>query len=259
MIMIGSLLSIAMELVIGPDRHTPFDPDGTIPSNHLHNFEHSFISAGLFIYALFSILLDKIKTKAQDSLTQLLGALAFGQMFLLFHIHSADHMGVEGQYHWLLQIVVFIAFLSTLLGIGYPKSFAIGFTRSFSILFTGVWFMVMGFMLWVPSFIAKGCYINLEEGHKVVRCHSHEALERAKSLVNIQFSEYLIFVTIFSMCLYLFLVKVYGEKVEYQSLNYEEKEEGIEDIEAQKQTKHIARNSFLDHMEKSFATMELER
>ncbi|KAK7829384.1 hypothetical protein CFP56_029434 [Quercus suber] len=39
LIMGGCVASIAMELFISPDRHQPFDSDGTIPSNHLHNFE----------------------------------------------------------------------------------------------------------------------------------------------------------------------------------------------------------------------------
>ena len=36
LIMIGSSISISMELFIGPARHHPFDVDGTIPSYHLH-------------------------------------------------------------------------------------------------------------------------------------------------------------------------------------------------------------------------------
>ncbi|KAL0369920.1 UNVERIFIED_CONTAM: hypothetical protein Sangu_0310100 [Sesamum angustifolium] len=76
------------------------------------------------------------------------------------------------------------------LGIGYPKSFLNSFVRSISIVFQGVWLVVMGFMLWTPTLIPKGCFMNLEEGHKVVRCHGEEALERAKSLVNIQFNWY---------------------------------------------------------------------
>ncbi|KAJ0953139.1 hypothetical protein HanPSC8_Chr02g0080481 [Helianthus annuus] len=53
LIMVGCTMSIAMELVIGPDRHQPFDTDGTIPSNHLHNFEHSFISLTFFCLRRF--------------------------------------------------------------------------------------------------------------------------------------------------------------------------------------------------------------
>ncbi|KAL0418030.1 UNVERIFIED_CONTAM: hypothetical protein Sradi_1216500 [Sesamum radiatum] len=237
LIMLGCSMSISMELFIGPDRHQPFDPDGTIPSNHLHNFEHSNISLTFLVYAIFSVVLDKLATSAQYGLTCLLGAVAFGQQLLLFHLHSADHMGVEGQYHWLLQIAISISLATTLLGIGYPKSFLNSFVRSISIVFQGVWLVVMGFMLWTPTLIPKGCFMNLEEGHKVVRCHEEEALERAKSLVNIQFNWYVIGVIIFAMTFYLIMIKLYPEKVEYESLTKfepQDQENHDDDVEAQK-------------------------
>ncbi|GFP96125.1 transmembrane protein 45b [Phtheirospermum japonicum] len=267
-IMAGCFMSISMELFIGPNRHQPLDPDGTIPSNHLHNFEHSNISLTFFMYAFFSILLDKLAPAAQYGLTNLLGAVAFGQQLLLFHLHSADHMGVEGQYHWLLQIAIFISLVTTLLGINYPNSFLNSFVRSISILFQGVWLMVMGFMLWTPSLIPNGCFMNLEEGHKVVRCHGEEALERAKSLVNIQFSWYVIGVTIFGVTCYLVMMKLYSEKIEYQSLSKfvlkdEENDDDHEDydVEAQKKApanKIEVHKSFLQ-IGKLFGAMDIEK
>lgn len=262
LIMGGCSMSVAMELFIGPERHQPFDPDGTIPSNHLHNFEHSSISITFFVYAAFALLLDKLNgpSSAQYGLTQLLAGIAFGQQLLLFHLHSADHMGVEGQYHMLLQLLILIALITTLMGIGHPRSFLICFVRSICILFIGLWLMVMGFMLWTPGLIPKGCFLNLEEGHQVVRCHGKEALERAKSLVNIQFSWYLIGVTVFAVLIYIVMTKIYGEKVEYQSLTKYDREEqgGEEDIEAQMKSKLDESNSFL-HMGKSFAPIDMER
>jgi len=261
LIMGGCTMSIAMELFIGPERHQPFDPDLTIPSNHLHNFEHSTISLTFFLYAAFAIVFDKIAPqKTQYSLTQLLGAAAFGQQLLVFHLHSADHMGVEGEYHLLLQLLVSISLLTTLMGIAYRESFLISFVRSISILSQGVWFMVMGFMLWTPEFIPKGCFMNLEEGHKVVRCHNDEALDRAKSLVNMEFSWYMILVIVSSMFLYLYMIKIYGEKIEYQALSkYELGDEEEDDVEAQKKIKvDIASKSFVQ-MGKGFAPMDIER
>ncbi|WOH09765.1 hypothetical protein DCAR_0729224 [Daucus carota subsp. sativus] len=212
-IMASCTTSIAMELFIGPARHQPlttsitFDTDGSIPSNHLHNFEHSSISMTFLIYAIFAILLDKFEAKAKYSLTQLLGCVAFCQQLLVFHLHSADHMGVEGQYHVLLQIVIFICLGSSLVGINYPESFVISFVRSVSILYQGLWLMIMGIMLWIPEVIPKGCFLNMEDGHQVVRCLSDEDLHRAKALVNIEFSGCLIGVTIFAMSIYIILVK----------------------------------------------------
>lgn len=264
LIMGACLASISMELFIGPEKHQPLDIDGTIPSNHLHNFEHSNISLTFFVYALFTIIFDKVTPPPHTKygMTQFLGAIAFGQQLLLFHLHSADHMGVEGQYHWLLQIAIFVSLATTLLGIQFPKSFLNSFVRSYSIMFQGIWLMVMGFMLWTPKFIPKGCFINLEEGHKVVRCENHEALARAKSLVNIQFSWYIVGMTIFCVTLYLVLIKIFQEKVEYQSLDskFEEQEDDLEDVEAQKSSKNdVESNKFLEMGKIFVSTSDIER
>ncbi|XP_027332606.1 transmembrane protein 45B-like [Abrus precatorius] len=257
LIMAGTAVSIAMELFIGPDRHQPLDPDGTIPSNHLHNFEHSSISMTFFTYAAFAIILDRAQTQAQHGLTQFLGAIAFAQQLLLFHLHSADHMGPEGQYHLLLQLLVFVSLSTTLIGIALPRSFLVNLLRSLSIFFQGLWLMVMGFMLWTPSLIPKGCFMNDEEGHMVVRCSSEEALHRAISLVNIQFSWFIIAVTIFAVSFYLVLVKLYSENVQYFTLGNED-EESNDDVESQKSGTFGNIKSFI-HVGKVFSQNEMER
>ncbi|KAI3434223.1 uncharacterized protein J3R85_006679 [Psidium guajava] len=237
-IMAGCSMSVAMELFISPRGHQPFDSDGTIPSNHLHNFEHAEISLTFFVYAGFAILLDRVRIgpEARHGLTQLLAAMAFGQQLLLFHLHSADHMGVEGQYHLLLQIVILVSFLTTLMGIGLPNSFLVSFVKSTSIFFQGAWLMAMGFMLWTPKLMPRGCFINLEEGHQVVRCQTERALHRAKSLVNIEFSWFLIWISIFAVSLYLVMVRVHaGSSVDYQSLiEADELNEDSDDVESQR-------------------------
>ncbi|BAT77235.1 transmembrane protein 45A-like [Vigna umbellata] len=258
LIMVGCTASVSMELFIGPDRHQPLDPDGTIPSNHLHNFEHSSISITFFLYAASSIILDRAQAPAQFVLTQFLGAVAFAQQLLLFHLHSADHMGPEGQYHLLLQLLVFVSLSTTIIGIGFPESFIVNFVRSVSIFFQGLWLIVMGFMLWTPSLIPKGCYMNDEEGHMVVRCSSHEALHRANSLVNIEFSWFIIGVTVFAVSLYLVLVKVYGEKVQYFSLGNEDEESNY-DVESQKSGAIDNNSKSFIHVSKIFPQNHMER
>ncbi|KAF4366011.1 hypothetical protein G4B88_031380 [Cannabis sativa] len=264
LIMIGSMASVAMELFIGPERHQPLDHDGTIPTNHLHNFEHSFISLTFFAYSLLSILLDRAeipnKTVTQHGMTQLMGAVAFAQQLLLFHLHSADHMGPEGQYHLLLQIVILVSLVTSLMGIGLPKSFLVSFVRSLSILFQGVWLMVMGFMLWTPSLISKGCFMHYEEGHHVVRCSGEESLHRAKSLVNLQFSWFFIAIAIFGVSLYLVLAKVYGQKVEYFSLGLNE-EDKDDDLESQKKNQLEIRKSksFVEMGKVDLGPIDIER
>ncbi|CAD6224809.1 unnamed protein product [Miscanthus lutarioriparius] len=147
--------SYAAPLVIGPEKHQPFDDDGTIPPNHLHNFEHASISLALLLFAAVTIHMYRVWAPMREAVSQLVAAAAFAQQLLIFHLHSADHMGVEAQYHWLLQTVIAVTLATTLLGIPYPRSFV-------------------------------GCFLNYEEGHEVVRCRTDEALYRAKSLVNLQ-------------------------------------------------------------------------
>ncbi|WJX22732.1 hypothetical protein P8452_12013 [Trifolium repens] len=266
-IMVATTTSISMELFILPDRHQPFDPDGTIPSNHLHNFEHASISMTFFVYAAFSIILDKIENKAKSSLTQLLASIAFFQELLLFHLHSTDHTGPEGQYHLLFQILIFVSLSTTLLGIAFEKSFIISFVRSLSIFSQGLWNSFMGIMLWTPSLVSKGCYLNHEEGHKVVRCSDHESLHRALSIINILFSWFVIFVAVFSVSLYLVLTKYYdGDfKVRYFSLGIEEeeKEDHVEkfndDVESQSGSLAGNQKNFIHLGKKTFLPLDIER
>ncbi|KAL4585197.1 hypothetical protein LXL04_009812 [Taraxacum kok-saghyz] len=251
-IILGCSMFIAEELFVGPHRHQPFDTDGRIPSNHLQNFEHSLIALTLLVYAGFAILLDMFVPIAQYELSQLLLGIGFGQELFIFHLHSS--MGVEIQYHMLLQLLILIYFITTLMGIGFQKSFVISFIRSISIFFKGLWLIVMGFMLWTRSLIPKGCFMNLEKGHHVVWCHGEEALHRAKSLVNIEFSWFLICVTIFAISLYLVMYDIFEEKVKYQTLTkyHQAQVQELEDMEAKRKLGKITEPD-------SFSELDMER
>ncbi|KAK9154588.1 hypothetical protein Sjap_002068 [Stephania japonica] len=259
LIIFGTSLSISMELFIGPEKHQPLDPDWTIPSNHLHNFEHASISLSLLIYAIVAIILDKIRPKAHEGLTLFFAALAFSQQFFLFHLHSSDHMGVEGQYHLLLQSAIVVCLATTLMGIGLPNNFFVSFVRSLSIVFQGVWLFLMGIMLWTPSLISKGCFMNLEEGHYVVRCEGEHSLHRAKSLVNIQFSWFLSGLSIFALLFYLFVVKVYGQKVEYLSLESKEVYLDDESQDLEMQVKGLGESQSFIQIKKGMPPIDMER
>ena len=113
--------------------------------------------------------------------------------------------------------------------------------------------MVMGVMLWTPAYIPKGCFLRWEEGHQVAHCHDDKSLHRAKALINIEFSWYVIGMAMFSVFFYLFLVKVYGEKVKYWSLGKEEEEEEGEALSPEK-----TKLGFI-HMGQAFAPMDIER
>lgn len=249
LIILGSSLSISVELFLGQKNHQPFDPnDGTIPSNHLHNFEHSSIDLTFITYAAFAIVFDKTRPMAHWGLINLIAALAFAQQLFLFHFHSSDHTGVEGHYHLLLQLVVFVSLVTTLLGIALPRSFLVSFVRSLSIAFQGIWLMSMACMLWTPSLVPKDCFLHIEEAKHVIRCSSVKALHRAISLVNIQFSWFLVGVTIFAMWFYLFLQRIYGEKIEYSELRTKESKDieimmtmvEVHDAESQHGVKSLA-------------------
>lgn len=82
--------------------------------------------------------------------------------------------------------------------------------------------MSMACMLWTPSLVPKDCFLHIEEGKHTIRCSSVKALHRAISLVNIQFSWFLVIITIFAMWFYIFLQRIYGEKIEYSQLRTKE-------------------------------------
>jgi len=150
------------------------------------------------------------------------------------------------------------------LGIPMQKSFLVSFVRSLSIFFQGLWLMVMGYMLWTPSLIAKGCFLNSEEGHQVVRCSDQESRHRAVSLVNILFSWVVIVVAIFGVSLYLVLTKYYGaNKVRYFSLGIEDEVRDVEklsdDVESQKGSLVGKPKSFIHVGQKTFSPVDMER
>ncbi|KAJ4724086.1 Transmembrane protein like [Melia azedarach] len=212
----------------------PINNEEILPLNRLRHFEHATISLTFFTYAAFAVILDRIGSAHQYALTLFLEAIALGQYLLLIHFHSADHLGVESQYHFLLQIILLVSVITTLMAIGWSKSFLVSFVRFSSIFFHGVWLIFIGMMLWTPGFIPKGCFLNVEEEHEVVRCHGEETLHRAKSLVNLQFSWFLIGICVFSVSFYLVLGKIYGQDIgEYSTLIMSRKEDDSDDVELQ--------------------------
>ncbi|KAG0446738.1 hypothetical protein HPP92_028679 [Vanilla planifolia] len=249
----GSCVSITMELFVGPDRHQPLDSDFTIPSNHLQNFDHAFMSLTFLLYATFAAALDRANTArpAAEPLTILAASTAFAQELLLFHLHSSDHIGVEGQYHWLLQLVIAVSLATTLMGIGHPRSFAVAFVRSLTIAFQGIWLIIMGYALYMPSLMSKGCFMNPENGHMVVRCRSQEALHRAKALVNFEFCWLLVAVLAASLLFYLLLSRRYTEEAEYASI-VKLVDDDVEDLDVEANMR-----SFVS-MGKTMRSMDLE-
>ncbi|CAH8354903.1 unnamed protein product [Eruca vesicaria subsp. sativa] len=209
LIMSYSSVFMSLELFFGLITHQP------------RNFEHSSIAMSLLAYAVLALVLDRARPRAaaSEGLTLLALAAAFTQELILFHFHSADHMGVEGQYHLIFQLIIFVSLLTTLMGIALPKSFLVSLVRSSSIALQGAWLILIGFMLYTPSLVPKGCYFQDREIRRtMVKCSTEEALHRAKSLATLEFSWLFVINTIFVVTLYLNVDRVCGGNVEYSSL-----------------------------------------
>ncbi|KAL4195945.1 hypothetical protein AMTRI_Chr04g180830 [Amborella trichopoda] len=175
LLMSMSMMFMSTAIFLAPGAYPTLEPDWSIPSPELLACIHGLLPVSLLF--------------CSQGVHRAVIALAFAQELLLLHFHSSDHMEVEGQYHWLLQLVLFVTVVTTLLSIPYPESFLVTFVRSFSLAFKGVW--------------------SID-----IACRGHEELSRAKSLVNLQF-----------MLFYVGLLKKYGEKVGYVGLEQEEEEE----------------------------------
>ncbi|XP_025013084.1 uncharacterized protein LOC8275540 isoform X2 [Ricinus communis] len=159
-----------------------------------------------FWYPFYGFTLFTEITHSSEILSGVSGILAssvFGQELFLLHFHSTDHVGLEGHYHWLLQLIVFVSLVSALAATNFPSSFPAALVLSISVVFQGCWFMNMGFMLWVPNLIPEGCVMQLSEAntygmHGAVTCGSIDADLRARALANLQFSWILAAILLFT-------------------------------------------------------------
>ncbi|XP_026426613.1 transmembrane protein 45B-like [Papaver somniferum] len=157
------------------------------------NLEHMTIFLHLALYSGFTLAGEL--TNSPEMLSGIVGILAssvFGQELFLLHYHSADRIGLEGHYHWLLQVIVFFTFISAVGMTSYPGSFKLSALLSVLVVLQGCWFINMGFMLWAPSFVPTGCNVNwIKHGngiHGVVTCMTDAARVRAAAVANLQFS-----------------------------------------------------------------------
>lgn len=215
LIMVGSCLSIACELHFGLHGRPVLDDDGSIPWLNLNNFEHSSISLFFLLFATSALMLDWFQITVPYGFVHVLGALALAQELLIFHVHSADHMGLEGQYHWLLQLIIIVGMACVLLEIPCPHNVLIPIMRSSSLIFQGFWFIQMGFVVFTSSFVPKGC--TFEE--YMVICEDEVAKARAKALANLQFSWWLAGVVVLTQILYILVMKWYGKFHKYEALD----------------------------------------
>eukprot|EP01018_Ginkgo_biloba_P016582 Gb_07540 [translate_table: standard] len=208
-----TVISITTELFVSPHNHQPFDPDWSIPLNHMNSMEHASISIFFFIYAAVALYIDRYQLKAPRGLVHTLGALAFGQELLLFHFHSTEHVGLEGAYHWFLQLVVGVSLGTTLVEAAFPRSAVLALVRSTSVFLQGVWLIHMAFGLWIPGMLPKGCFMAKKKDVSVVKCSNHEMTGRAIGLANLQFSWDLSLVILISLGILFYYLNLNKRKV----------------------------------------------
>ncbi|GER49863.1 hypothetical protein STAS_27130 [Striga asiatica] len=72
----------------------------------LDSIEHATIFLQLIVFTIFTLFTES--TQLSESMLEVSGLLVasvFGQELFLLHYHSTDHIGLEGHYHWLMQII----------------------------------------------------------------------------------------------------------------------------------------------------------
>lgn len=194
-----SIFSIPMQVLDFPFLRFSFKLD---------SFEHATMFLHLAIFSGFTLFAELThSSETLSSVSAILAASVFGQELFILHYHSTDHVGLEGHYHWLLQLIVFVSLMAAMCSTSFPTSFPSSLVLSVSVVFQGCWFVNMGFMLWFPEFAPRGCVVQLaaddDSGgnmHGAVLCGTDEASLRAKALANLQFSWILAGILIFMGC-----------------------------------------------------------
>lgn len=195
-------------------------------SFELDNIEHATMFLPLVIFTSFTFLSELAHlSRNMIGVSGILVASIFGQELFLLHYHSTDHVGLEGHYHWLMQLIVCVSFLATLCATVYPSSFPAALILSISVVFQGCWFINMGFMLWVPDFVPRGCATqamnpSTSSMHGAVVCGTHEADSRARALANLQFCWILSSILVLTVSVCMALGRVCTQR--RQSVEYEQ-------------------------------------
>ncbi|KAF3435653.1 hypothetical protein FNV43_RR22744 [Rhamnella rubrinervis] len=194
----------------------------------LENFEHATMFVHLAVFAGFTLCAELTHSlQILSGVVGILVASVFGQELFLLHFHSADHVGLEGHYHWLLQVIVFVSLIAALAATCFPTSLPAALVLSNSVVFQGCWFINMGFMLWVPKFVPLGCILRSAEGSSpdmlgAVSCGSSENDLRARALANLQFSWILSGILILTGCTCLKFATKFAPRepsIEYEQLH----------------------------------------
>ncbi|CAI5485082.1 unnamed protein product [Closterium sp. Yama58-4] len=143
-------------------------------------------SPSFFLLHALTCLLCDLLPGLPPYLAHLVGASALAQEFLLFHFHSADHMGLEGHYHVLLRIPIAIGAICAALEIAHPTSFMLSLVRAMSFQLQGGVFIQIALCIWVPSLVPLHCVRDVVVN--TVACESEVWHSRAEALATLQFT-----------------------------------------------------------------------
>lgn len=195
-----SVLAIFMQIIDFPYMQFSFKLD---------NFEHATMFLHLAIFAGYTLFLEfKNSSDTPVGMSGVLAASVFGQELFLLHFHSTDHVGLEGHYHLLLQLIVCISLVAAIFATCFPTSFPAALVLTVSVVFQGCWLINMGFVLWIHKFVPLGCAVqssNASSGIMLgaVLCGTQEADLRARALANLQFSWILAALLMVTACISL--------------------------------------------------------
>ncbi|XP_010466026.1 PREDICTED: uncharacterized protein LOC104746279 [Camelina sativa] len=192
------------------------------PSFKLSSFKpkinHVLMFFQLVMFAFSTLIFDFLNPSDEDSgFIGVHATLVFMQEVLfLLDSHSTDHLVLESQYYFLLELAAFVSFFSALVSTLYPKSFYASIVFSVSVMFQGCWFLNMGmeFMLLVPNHVHRGCVTYTSSNNSIGLDHSALVYESpcteimAQALANLEFSWILSAILIFTCVLCL---KISGE------------------------------------------------
>ncbi|KZV39112.1 hypothetical protein F511_33563 [Dorcoceras hygrometricum] len=219
-VMCLSILAILIQL---------FDLQSPHLSFKLDNIEHSTMFLHLLIFEGFT-LFSEINHLSEMMLrvSGILVSSVFGMELFLLHFHSTDHIGLEGHYHWLMQLIVCISLFASLSATTFPTNFPIASILSVSVVFQGCWFINMGSMLWVPKLVPQGCSMETPDATNgimqgAIVCETNMADSRARALANLQFCWIFAAILIFKACLCIYFGRrskpAPRQGVEYEQLS----------------------------------------
>ncbi|XP_024534323.1 uncharacterized protein LOC112347527 [Selaginella moellendorffii] len=160
------------------------------PTRSYPDLEHISMAIPFMIYALCL----RSKLHLPSAFVSLMEAAAFAQELFLFHWHSTDHVGVEGHYHMLLQLIVTACMFSSLVEVFVPQNhnaMMIKFWKSICIIFHGIWLLQLSLLLVFPAtFLPLGCQVFVRH-HQKIECGSENLVNQSKAMGTLLFSWYL--------------------------------------------------------------------